>query len=529
MASPDFSQYVNLTVNDLQPVELYAAAVDYARTAFPEFEPRSGSVEEALLQAFAYINSVYSAAANRIPNGTIEGVLRLFGLERREAGVSTVNAQFTILTPGGSVEQGTAVSYLDEVDGEVLQYSFFVTETAFASGSSTSVNVVLESIVVGPLPAIPIGSSLIISQVSSELLTCVTTSVPTTVSTAESETEYLTRGVTFLQSLSSSLCTASQIEKYIVAAFPSVTRCKVYDLAYGSATAPVATTTTTLSVNGSNADAVIDCGDERDGMFKFNDSLGLDIDDEAVWITSQASFGSETITSDIFPSGLIVTSGSSSTAFDYTTKTISIDGIPVVDASTADAGQTMVQLVSGLQYSTLNGTPPGQRTPDARGMYVIYVWGPEGQPVEFDVVNSIYDDISSKTPVGFDAFIHSVMPVEVFVEAEIEVKNGYVGSSVVAAVTEELTNYFSPNFYPNWNQYLYLNELIVRAAEIEGVLRVVTASMYVPSYGASPITTTTGSKYINNDLMASVVDGNVVFEFAGSMPSVTAQVSIYGS
>jgi len=535
MASPDFSEYIDLTVNDLQPEELYAAALDYTRTALPEFEPRAGSVEDALLQSFSLINSLYIAAANRIPNGTIEGVLRLLGLERREDGVSTINASFTILTPGGTVLEGTSVSYDTDNDGEPVQYPFFVLQTASAAVGSNTVNVTLESLALGPLPSIPIGTSLTITQPSSELFTCVTTSVPSSAATAESDIEYLTRGVTYLNSLSNSLCTAAQIEAYILSTYAGVTRCKVYDLAYGSSTSPVSTTTTSATTFGGFLDVVIDCSTEDNQLFSFNDGLGLDIDGETVWVTTQQMYGSAEVTKEVFPSGAMGF-GAEITNFDSIAKTVSISGIGVTSpAASANLGETMVQLVGGLTYALLDGTAPALRTPDARGMYVIFTWGVEGQPITFETKQAIYDDISTRTPVGIDAFIHTVMPVEVYVEVEIEVLPGYVASSVLADVTDYLNSSFSPEYYGNWSEYLYRDEFVVKTSEVTGVKRVVSVTINLPSYGAGTVTAVTGSTYFNNSLMAVTDPGNPVnpqylqFLFAGSMPSVTANVSIYGS
>lgn len=534
MPSPDFSDYIDLSVNDLQPTELYGAALDYARTAFPEFEPRSGSVEEALLQAFAYVNAVYIAAANRVPNGTVEGVLRLFGLERREAGVSTINAQFQILTPGGFVQEGTPVVYLTDEDGELLQYSFFVRETANAASFSNTVNVVLESLVLGPLPAIPVGTALTIAQPSSELLSCITTSAPSSASSSESDTEYLTRGVTYLNSLSNSLCTARQIEAYIVSTYPAVTRCKVFDLAYGSATAPVSSTTTAVSIEVPTLiDATISCADERDGLFAFSNSLGLFLDDKPAWITTQASFGDATVNRDTFPSGLVgvdATYGfNSNTMIDNSLKQIDIQNAEVVNSQAiSNAGPTMFQTVGGLTWDQLD-IPAKLREPDARGMYVIFVWGADNKPVEFDIVNTIYDDLATRTPVGFDAFIHQVMPVEIFADIQIEILDGYVGSSVLADVQDNIQAYFSPDLYPNWTRNLYTNEIITRAASAPGVKRVVSVVLSIPEYGPAPITTTSGSQYRGNNFMASVIGTGVTFKTAGSMPQITANVTLYGS
>ena len=51
MASPDFSEYIDLTINDLQPPDIYSLAREYALVSLPEFNPRTGTVEDAVLQA----------------------------------------------------------------------------------------------------------------------------------------------------------------------------------------------------------------------------------------------------------------------------------------------------------------------------------------------------------------------------------------------------------------------------------------------------------------------------------------------
>jgi hypothetical protein len=534
MASPDFSEYIDLTVNDLQPPDLYAAAVDYARTALPEFEPRPGSVEDALMQAFALMNSLYIAAANRIPNGTIEGVLRLLGLERREAGVSGLNANFIVLSSGGTVEQGTTVAYLTEQDGNTVQYAFFVRETVSAAPGSYSVPVTLESIVLGPLPSIPVGTQLTITQPSSELISCTTSSGPLAVNSPETDAEFIRRGVTYLDSLSNSLCTATQIESYILTAYPSVSRCKVYDLSYGSSTSPVSTTTTQATVSGTNINVVIDCSDEDGQMFDFNTGLGLTLNGQSLWLTTQEMMGDASVTKELCPSGLVSTAGGQTISINLSTQVVTINGIPAVTETTAAFGPSMVQLVSGLQFSTL-ATSPALRTPDARGMYVIFLWGVDGMPVSFAEKNSIYEDISERTPVGIDAFIHTAMPVDIYVEVEIEVLNGSVGSSVAAEVQDYLDSYFSPEFYESWTEYVYRNEFIVKASEIAGVKRIVSCVMYLPTYGTGNMSKTTGSSYVNNQRMATLDTGTplnpqfIRFTYAGTMPKVKSVVTVYGS
>jgi hypothetical protein len=44
MASPNFSEYINLTINDKQITDIYDDAVEYAQIALPEFTPRVGTI-----------------------------------------------------------------------------------------------------------------------------------------------------------------------------------------------------------------------------------------------------------------------------------------------------------------------------------------------------------------------------------------------------------------------------------------------------------------------------------------------------
>jgi hypothetical protein len=97
MPSPDFSQYIDLRVNDKQPDEIYNEAVDYARLALPEFSPRAGTVEDALLEATSLIAAVNLSNINRLPDGLMEGILKYVGIDRKEATFGNVVLNFVAL------------------------------------------------------------------------------------------------------------------------------------------------------------------------------------------------------------------------------------------------------------------------------------------------------------------------------------------------------------------------------------------------------------------------------------------------
>ena len=95
MPSPDFSDYINLTIFDVEPIDIYNEAVDYAKTSLPEFEPRVGTVENAILEAVSYSTAVLANTINRIPDGLMEGILSLMGFTRNESTFATGRVKFT--------------------------------------------------------------------------------------------------------------------------------------------------------------------------------------------------------------------------------------------------------------------------------------------------------------------------------------------------------------------------------------------------------------------------------------------------
>ena len=230
MPSPDFSNYIDLTINDLQPGDIYDAAVEYARTALPEFAPRSGTVEDALLQATSYAAGETVGAINRLPDGLMEGVLRFMDILRREATFGSASIEFTLGSAGDTVPAGTIAVY-ETTDGDVrVQYPFELTSEVTADAGETTVVGIATSQVAGILPTITSGTTLILAQPSAIVLAAETTGAITQGARPETQTEYFNRATSKLESLSSVLATARQVENYILTTYPEVHRCKVYDL-----------------------------------------------------------------------------------------------------------------------------------------------------------------------------------------------------------------------------------------------------------------------------------------------------------
>jgi hypothetical protein len=135
MPSPDFSNYIDLTPYDAQPSDIYASAVEYATTSMPDFSPRTGTVEDAMLQSMSYVSGFLVAAINRLPNSLMEGVLNVFGFERTEATLSSGTVVLTLLGDEGTIFAGTQFSYEEIVDGQINQYVFTaLDDTSVADG-----------------------------------------------------------------------------------------------------------------------------------------------------------------------------------------------------------------------------------------------------------------------------------------------------------------------------------------------------------------------------------------------------------
>lgn len=230
MASPDFSNYIDLTIYDAQPSDIYARAIEYAQTSLPEWNPAAGSVESAILQAGALMAGEVGGAINRLPNGVIEALLKLFGISRATGTLATGTVTITAIdTAGYSIPAGTRVGYLDSSDplSPVLYTFDTVSEASIAQGSLTT-EVDVEATVALVYPTLLNGQELqLLSQVpyidSVELSADITVGAD-----PEDDATYLARGIATLNSYTTALVLPSQIQQYVVTTYAEVYRCKVY-------------------------------------------------------------------------------------------------------------------------------------------------------------------------------------------------------------------------------------------------------------------------------------------------------------
>ena len=401
MASPNFTPYVDLTINNKTITEVYDASVQYDQTALPEFNPRVGTIENALLEAVAHATGSLITTINSLPDGLMEGLLKLMGFSRVEATPSTASVEISLsVNTGATISAGTVFSYnVFDSEGVLTQYLYeTIADLTIASGSTTGTAAVTASDP-SAYPDIPVGTELTVVSSTPFILTVTLTSISTVGTDTETDSEYFDRAVTFLGSLSASIATASQLTNYIAVTYPTVSRFKVFDLTQA----------------------------------KQNDIVNSVLTSDVVTLTTRYAHGfsvgdSVTVsdmTNDVYDGTYTVTVVPTTTTFRYA-KT---------NANIASAVPTLgrVVLANGMPYSTAN----------VGGAVTISMCDSVGDPISVAQKLIIKEDVESKVVAGLSIYLHDMNLFYVNVAATVVVEPNYSTSDVGTAVSEAIEAYLS--------------------------------------------------------------------------------------
>lgn len=496
MPSPDFSNYIDLTINDLQPGDIYDAAVEYARTALPEFAPRSGTVEDALLQATSYVAGETVGAINRLPDGLMEGVLRFMDILRNEATFGSASVEFTLSTAGETVPTGTIAVY-ETTDGDIrVQYPFELTSEVTAEAGQTTVIGVMTSQVAGILPTITSGTTLILSQPSAIVLAAETTGSITQGARPETQTEYFNRATSKLESLSSVLTTARQVENYILTTYPEVYRCKVYDL-----TRAVVYEATASQLNGTHSGTSAVISTSTDFVSDMN---ALTVGANTLLRVVTPSLSGSTAWGSIFPSGHYTGASSGSSSVTYT------------DVVSASGSYGPIDVIAMESIELAN-------TGSDAGFFTIFMCDRDGLPLTDAYKSTISTDIADRIVAGLSFKILDAFPVDFSFTVTISVDEEFGASSVATDVSTALESYMSLAGWPNWDSTLRIFDIVVRANRIAGVSYVYTVVSDVDEY-------VDGAMNGNENLVSTLVDGSTTIGYnilyAGVMPRASVEVVV---
>lgn len=232
----DFSRYVDLTIYDSEPTNIYKTAIENARLVMPEFTLRQGTIEDALFQAFSYASSTVVNSINRLPNRLMEGVVSAMGYSRGTGTKSTAVLTVALYGyDGTTISAGTQFRwrYTEPNSSTYQDYVFEVTEdVAIASTTAPtqpSGSVSVKCSISGQIPALSVGDTLTSLSVDTDIES-VTVSSFVNGTNPMTDGDYLDGALTFLESLTETFTTARQLQSGILTTFTNVIRCKVYDV-----------------------------------------------------------------------------------------------------------------------------------------------------------------------------------------------------------------------------------------------------------------------------------------------------------
>jgi len=230
VTSPDWSEYVDLTVYDQDATELFNEAIDYGIDTLPEWAPQSGNIEVVVLEAIATQASNVATAANRVPGAVMETLLLLYDIERNDGTKATATVDVTMINDTGYVVPAdTYFAYFPAGNGQPLVYSLDEDITIAAGGSTGQGQIT--ALEVGTEYNDPsIGATLQILSTMPYLLSSTLNTQPEGGTEPETDEEFFARATTTLRSYSAALTTAVQIESWVLVTYPNdVYRAKAYD------------------------------------------------------------------------------------------------------------------------------------------------------------------------------------------------------------------------------------------------------------------------------------------------------------
>lgn len=506
MASPDFREYIDLTVNDLQPIDIYNLARDYALVALPEFDPRVGSVEDAMLEAMSYVAGLVTGSVNRLPDGLMEGILRLMGFYRSEATFASGSVVFSSIdTNGLFIPAGTQVSYTETTADGVITHIYATTSSvSIGEGESTSDPVQVAAIQSGEKPVISDGASLTILTPINRLFDATFDGAFIQGSDSETDESFFSRAVTYLGSLSRSLANADQVSNFILSNYESAYRVQAYDLTrlqqflvtttvfdggtnlVNASCAPVNVGASTFyrSYTSTGGSAVIENVLEASTPFgdaetlfravRIKDTTKSDYD--GIWEIDGID--------DQFTSGPYV-------AYDYGAGTETDEvSYPTVEAK--------LEFLDQVDFDT----------DDVVGCVTIFMSTLSGASLTASEKAEIEQEIRTRCVAGLSFYLTDVILAPLSVNVSIKVAEGFGILDVRTAVDDFLTGYLSPSQYP-FSTLIRKNALISLVSQIDGV-------EYVDD-----LTLTT-----DNEVIAlEEPNGDISFVYKGTLPTSNVVVA----
>jgi hypothetical protein len=448
----DFSQYVDLTIYDKEPGDMYLEAIEMARLTLPEFSLRTGTVEDAMFQAMAWIGWVNATSVNRIPDRLMAGILSMMGITINLSSSAQMNVTVTADSyEGATIPIGTVFGYTSIFEDEVIEYVFMTVEALeiladespspgdpFPSGT-----VLTECITPGVIPSITAATPLNLLTPSTSIISAEASSYFQNGVNNESSSGFLSRAVSYLSSLSSTLVKASQVDSFVSNTYSGlVGRVRTYDLTDGDPdTGDIATsktkTITNVSRNSSNI-ATITIGSGH--QFQAGDKVTI--------------------------SGLT----SPNTAYNG----VGVE-LTAVGASTISYANTGASGSSAATGTVKKGI-------ESVGNIAVFVYG-NGDFIDTLVqIPDIQSAIIDKALPGLIVNVANFELLSASITASIVLDSNYDQEPLQQTIENSIVEYLSPGVYPTSEDILRANQVIALISAIPGV-RYVSSLSLAPGTG----------------------------------------------
>jgi len=452
----DFSKYVDLRVFDIQPGDIYLESVRAAQTTLPEFSLRIGTPEDAMFQAMAYISSLNIAAVNRLPDRLMAGILSILGFNKQQAIPAEVDIEIVLDTYlGGSIPAGTLFSYETTFEDEKTEYVFQTTETivfeevinptalsSYPTEVATVVN--LNGGVIPPITT-P-GTNLNVLSSGTGIFSATTYDNFANGINADDEYEYLSKGATYIRSLTSAINKSTQLESYLLTNYPATLgRVKCYDLTYGDE----------------------DLGNISVNRFSLAEKTFRSSDKAVIKITGDNSF--------VAGDEVLISGCSAPYDGEHTLTAVSTENIEFIIGGSGSAGSATV---SGSVEAGV----------DDPGNVTIFGYGLNAYLTSSEKALMLYD-ARQKSVAGLEFFIRDPDLLTLNASASIVISPSFDQETLEDNIKTVMVNYLSPQNYPYTEDRIRHTKLISLLSNIHGVVYVQTLELsplgegWLPQYG----------------------------------------------
>lgn len=469
----DFSEYVNLKIFDKEPGDIYLDSIELARLVLPEFNLRTGTPEDAIFQAAAYMSALNISAINRLPDRLMAGIMAIMGFQRQEAISAEIDVTITLNTyDGGTVPIGTIFSFESLFEDELQEFAFTTTQSLEfeptdleVSIDYPSVSTTLVALSGGVIPPIGNGVELNVISAGTGIQSCIT-NTPSNFANGINEDrdeEYLSKSTTYLRSLSSALTKAGQVDAYLLSSYPAlITRVKTYDLTESS-NIYVKRQLGAVMTHLAGGVATIETDGEH--LFVVGDTVQIETNNSSV---SAIFDGEHTVT---------LVEG---TRFRYAIPTI------VTSASTTISGS----VTAGA---------------DVPGYVSIFAYGVNSELTEVEKIQ-IIGDVRDKTTAGLSISINDPVLANLTLTADIAVSQNFVATEVEESVETALVDFLSPTSFPYTYDRIRQNQLVSLISQIPGVV-------YVQNLNIFPV----------GDNWLPQLGPDLLFRYKGSLPFISVE------